>query len=87
MKVMDVTTIQNPLIVFPSLAREEFKAHLIHVFKNWKLLFENICENMCEWKNVWKYVKYCLKTKNYCLKIQIKHPFNNGKIYRGKVCP
>ena len=47
---------------------------LVHVFENWKLLFENICENTCGWKSVWEYVKYCLKTKNCCLKIQTKHP-------------
>ena len=40
---------------------------LVHVFKNWKLLFENIYKNMCGWKNALKCVKYCLKT-------QTKHP-------------
>ena len=25
---------------------------LVHVFKNWKLLFKNFCENTCKWKNV-----------------------------------
>ena len=29
---------------------------------------ENICENTCEWKSALKYVKYCLKTENECLK-------------------
>ena len=47
---------------------------MVHVFKNWKLLFKNICENMCEWKNALKYVKCCLKTKNNRLKTQTKHP-------------
>ena len=49
---------------------------MVHVFKNWKLLFENIYGNTCEWKSMWKYVKCCLKTKNGCLKIQTKHPIN-----------
>ena len=50
------------------------RVRLVHVFENWKLLFENICGNTCGWKSVWEYVKYCLKTKNCCLKIQTKHP-------------
>ena len=29
-----------------------FRVHLVHMFKNWKLLFENIYENTCGWKNV-----------------------------------
>ena len=49
---------------------------MVYVFKNWKLLFENICGNMCEWKSALKCVKYCLKTKNGCLKIQTKHPLS-----------
>ena len=44
------------------------RARLVHVFKNWKLLFENICENTCGWKSVLKCVKCCLKTKNGFLK-------------------
>ena len=44
------------------------RARLVCVFKNWKLLFKNICENTCGWKSVLKYVKHCLKTKNCCLK-------------------
>ena len=47
----------------------------VRVFKNWKLFFENICENIYRWKNVLKYVKCCLKTKNSCLKTQTKHPY------------
>ena len=42
---------------------EWYKARLVHVFKNWKLLFENICENMCGWKSALKCVKCCLKTQ------------------------
>ena len=53
---------------------DDSRTRLVHVFKNWKLLFENICENTCGWKSVWKYVWYCLKTENYCLKSQTKHP-------------
>ena len=49
---------------------------MIYVFKNWKLLFKNICGNMCGWKSVWKCVKCCLKTENGCLKTQTKHPLN-----------
>ena len=48
-------------------------ACLIYVFKNWKLLFKNIYKNICWWKNVWKYIKYCLKIENDCLKTQTKH--------------
>ena len=54
------------------------RVRLVHVFENWKLLFENIYGNTCGWKSVWKYVKYCLKTKNYCLKIQTKHPLKHS---------
>ena len=53
-----------------------FRARLVHMFKNWKLLFENTCENTCGWKSIWKYVECCLKTKNGCLKIQTKHPLS-----------
>ena len=53
-----------------------FRARLVHVFKNWKLLFENFCGNTCGWKSVLKYVKYCLKTENCCLKTLTKHPLN-----------
>ena len=50
----------------------KLRARLVYVFKNWKLLFENICENMCGWKNTLKCVKYCLKIENDCLKTQTK---------------
>ena len=50
------------------------RARLVHVFKNWKLLFKNFYGNMCGWKSVWKYVKYCLKIENCCLKTLTKHP-------------
>ena len=46
---------------------------MVHVFKNWKLLFKNFCGNTCGWKSVWKYVKYCLKTENCCLEALTKH--------------
>ena len=52
------------------------RARLVHVFKNWKLLFENIFGNTCGWKSALKCVKCCLKTKNSCLKLQTKHPHN-----------
>ena len=45
-----------------------FRALLVHVFKNWKLLFENIYENTCRWKSALKYVKCYLKTEISCLK-------------------
>ena len=51
-----------------------FQAGLVHVFKNWKLLFENIYRNTCRWKSALKYVKCYLKTENDCLKTQTKHP-------------
>ena len=72
-------------ISFKTLFR--FTACLVHVFKNWKLLFENICKNTCGWKSALKYMKCCLKTENGCLKIQTKHPLNNLKrmlFYRKK---
>ena len=46
---------------------------LVHVFKNLKLLFENICKNTCGCKNALKYVKCDLKTEKCCLKTQTKH--------------
>ena len=52
------------------------RARLVHVFKNWKLLFENIFENTCGWKSTLKYVKCCLKTENCYLKSQTKHPLS-----------
>ena len=47
------------------------------MFKNGKLLLKNICENTCGWKSALKYVKCYLKTKNDCLKTQIKYPLYN----------
>ena len=55
------------------------RARLVHVFKNWKLLFENICGNTCGWKSTLKCVKWCLKIKNYCLKTQTKYPHTDQK--------
>ena len=55
---------------------KKLRARLIHVFKNWKLLFENICGNTCGWKSALKCVKCCLKNENGCLKIQTKHPLS-----------
>ena len=59
---------------------QEFKARLVYVFKNWKLLFKNFCGNTCGWKSVLKYVKCCLKTENCCLKTLTKHPLSGTKI-------
>ena len=50
------------------------RVRLVYVFKNWKMLFENIYENTCGWKSALKCVKCCLKTENGCLKSQTKHP-------------
>ena len=55
---------------------KELRARLVCVFKNWKLLFKNICGNTCGWKSVLKCVKCCLKTENGCLKTQTKHPLS-----------
>ena len=55
------------------------RTRLVHVFKNWKLLFKNFCGNTCGWKSVLKYVKCCLKTENCCLKILTKHPLVYGQ--------
>ena len=52
-------------------------ARLVYVFKNWKLLFENIFGNTCGRKSTLKCVKYCLKTENGCLKTQTKHPLGD----------
>ena len=60
-------------IIFNKTKSIIIRVCLVHVFKNWKLLFENICGNTCGWKNGWECVKCCLKTKNCCLKIQTKH--------------
>ena len=57
--------------------QQGYRARLVCVFKNWKLLFKNICGNTCGWKSVLKCVKCCLKTKNSCLKTQIKHLLSN----------
>ena len=55
-----------------------FRACLVHMCKNQKLLFKKFCENTCGWKSVWKYVKCCLKTENCCLEILTKHPLIVG---------
>ena len=57
---------------FNLLYKFNLRVRLVHVFKNWKLVFENIYENTCGWKSALKYVKCCLKTKNDCLKSQTK---------------
>ena len=62
-----------------STNNECVRACLVCVFKNWKLLFKKICGNTCVWKSMLKYVKYCLKTENDCLKTQTKHPLNAFK--------
>ena len=49
------------------------RAYLVQVFKNWKLLFKNFCGNICNWKNLWKCIKCCLKTEKGCLKTQTKY--------------
>ena len=59
---------------FLNIFSQLFRARLVHVFKNWKLLFENICGNTCGWKSALKCVKCCLKIENSCLKSQTKHP-------------
>ena len=51
---------------------------MVYVFKNWKLLFENICGNTCGWKSTLKCVKCCLKSENSCLKTLTKHPQNHS---------
>ena len=61
-------------------------ARLVYVFKNWKLLFKNICRNTCGWKSALKCVKCCLKTKNCCLKSQIKHPLILLENHFGSLC-
>ena len=54
----------------------KLRARLVYIFKNWKLLFKNICGNTCGWKGVLKCVKCCLKTENSYLKTQTKHPLS-----------
>ena len=55
---------------------ELLRVRLVHVFKNWKLLFKNFCGNICGWKSVWKCVQCYLKTENCCLKTLTKHPLS-----------
>ena len=64
---------------------DRLRARLVYIFKNWKLLFKNFCKNTCRWKNILKYVKYCLKTENCCLKTLTKHPLNRVLICNGKI--
>ena len=52
------------------------RVRLVYVFKNWKLLFENICGSTCGCKSALKCAKCCLKTEKCCLKTQTKHPLN-----------
>ena len=59
------------------LKKKKYRARLVHVFKNWKLLFKNIYKNTLGWKIMLKCVKYYLKTENGCLKIQTIHPHND----------
>ena len=66
---------KNYLMSFYST--KTLRARLVYVFKNWKLLFENICGNTYGWKSALKCVKCCLKTENGCLKLQTKHPLKN----------
>ena len=64
----------------PDVHFKIIRARLVYVFKNWKLLFENICGNTCGWKSALKCVKCCLKTENSCLKSQTKHPLINSNM-------
>ena len=72
-------TLKSYMCFYPPKEKKKKKekswGRLVCVFKNWKLLFKNIYENMCGWKSVSKYVKCCLKTENDCLKTQTKHHF------------
>ena len=65
--------------MFKKKSNKNIRVRLVHMFKNWKLLFKNICGNTCGWKSTLKCVKCCLKTENYCLKLLTKHPLNIGK--------
>ena len=56
--------------------KQILRVRLVHVFKNWKLLFKIFYRNTCRWKSVWTYVKYCLKTENYYLETLTKHPLS-----------
>ena len=47
----------------------------VYVFKYWKLLFENICENMCGVKKCIKICVMLFKNWNDSLKTQTKHPY------------
>ena len=40
------------------------------------MLFKIFYGNTCGWKSVLKYVKYYLKTENYCLETLTKHPLS-----------
>ena len=65
--------------------RRERESCLKCVFKNWKLLFKNIYKNTYEWKNVLKYVNYCLKTKNNYLKTQTNRPTSCFLFFKGSI--
>lgn len=53
------------------------RGQIVNIFKNWKWLFENIYKNVCKSKNAWKYIKYCLKTENCCLKSYTKYSLSS----------
>ena len=43
------------IYIFITLPRDKsnkLEGYLVHVLKNWNLLFENMCENMCGWKSI-----------------------------------
>ena len=43
------------IYIFITLPRDKSNklgGYLVHVLKNWNLLFENMCENMCGWKSI-----------------------------------
>ena len=60
--------------------KKGIRVRLVHVFKNWKLLFKKFCGNTSEWKSLWKYVKCYLKTENCCLETFTKHPLSSSKV-------
>ena len=39
-------------ITLPWDKSNKLGGYLVHVLKNWNLLFENMCENMCGWKSI-----------------------------------
>ena len=43
---------RTKIIIKMDFNSRSLRVRLVHVFKNWKLLFENLCKNTSGWKNI-----------------------------------